>query len=544
MARLPQSLAFVSVSFLGFGGFSPPILSNPISSSFLYVESNTGESSGGHSALRFGDKVYHLQYSFRDSIFHIIREDWKDFRWHYGIRENRPIHELRFALSEKFRKEWQSTWDERRLRQRIAIRKRYALDEIDLYNKESILKIEGLAYVKIENSDWLNILKEEKGKKESNPIVQRIQERVAYQLYGGDLSIDLENWLFVSLPVSFEEKSKAKAKLNYLQTKWEDPQLDGLGRLVLAIRIHSLRLLWENGVWAIPKVSVATTEETIFPDVPEDTQKEKKKEILELFEIAKREFFHSHGDNSWAEWERRISLVYWELEEDSSQTEWLDGPHLAKSFRIEDPLDSYQVFGEIANEVVPSWDNLRGEYSYHLLFQNCTSELFRILEEEVNKNPNWKKELKTFQKPNLDLSFVPFVAFGRAKEIFPIQALHTYPSLHQMLRKEKPSIANSMTVTSNIYKINPYDTHFLFFTDESIWTRPLLGFGNLLYGIALTGYGTMDWIWTKGKKRTLQRGLLGIFFSFPEVVFFNIRKGTFPYATAKDMPQEDLELNP
>ena len=57
---------------------------------YLYVNANTGQSSGGHSAIRLGQLVYHFQY-FPDKIFHIIREPWEEFRYVYGIQENRTI---------------------------------------------------------------------------------------------------------------------------------------------------------------------------------------------------------------------------------------------------------------------------------------------------------------------------------------------------------------------------------------------------------------------------------------------------------------------
>ena len=70
----------------------------PISSSFanrhiieyLYIDANTGQSSGGHTAVKFQDTVFHFQF-FPDKIFHIVRETWKSFRYTYTVVENRNI---------------------------------------------------------------------------------------------------------------------------------------------------------------------------------------------------------------------------------------------------------------------------------------------------------------------------------------------------------------------------------------------------------------------------------------------------------------------
>lgn len=67
---------------------------------YLYVNANTGQSSGGHSAIRLGQLVYHFQY-FPDKIFHIIREPWEEFRYVYGIQENRTILIRKINLSKK-----------------------------------------------------------------------------------------------------------------------------------------------------------------------------------------------------------------------------------------------------------------------------------------------------------------------------------------------------------------------------------------------------------------------------------------------------------
>ena len=67
---------------------------------YLYVNANTGQSSGGHSAIRLGQLVYHFQY-FPDKIFHIIREPWEEFRYVYGIQENRTILIRKIKLSKK-----------------------------------------------------------------------------------------------------------------------------------------------------------------------------------------------------------------------------------------------------------------------------------------------------------------------------------------------------------------------------------------------------------------------------------------------------------
>ena len=67
---------------------------------YIYVNANTGQSSGGHSAIRLDDLVYHFQY-FPDKIFHIVREPWENFHYVYGIQENRTIFIRKIILSKE-----------------------------------------------------------------------------------------------------------------------------------------------------------------------------------------------------------------------------------------------------------------------------------------------------------------------------------------------------------------------------------------------------------------------------------------------------------
>ncbi len=58
---------------------------------FIYIDANVGGSSGGHSALRIHNTVYHFQY-FPDGLFKLVREQWPYFRYIYNDLENRTLY--------------------------------------------------------------------------------------------------------------------------------------------------------------------------------------------------------------------------------------------------------------------------------------------------------------------------------------------------------------------------------------------------------------------------------------------------------------------
>jgi len=69
-------------------GISPPP-SPPFQ--FIYIDANVGGSSGGHSALRISNTIYHFQY-FPDGLFKLVRERWPYFRYIYNDLENRTLY--------------------------------------------------------------------------------------------------------------------------------------------------------------------------------------------------------------------------------------------------------------------------------------------------------------------------------------------------------------------------------------------------------------------------------------------------------------------
>lgn len=76
--------------------------------------------------------------------------------------------------------------------------------------------------------------------------------------------------------------------------------------------------------------------------------------------------------------------------------------------------------------------------------------------------------------------------------------------------------------------VRPDDSAFLFFTDTRVWSRPLLGAANLATGVAWGSAGLLRLPWDGGHQ--LLRGARGVAASAPELVFVNLRKGSFPLA--------------
>jgi hypothetical protein len=143
-------------------------------------------------------------------------------------------------------------------------------------------------------------------------------------------------------------------------------------------------------------------------------------------------------------------------------------------------------------------------------------------------------------EPGAGLGFIPFAFFDEAKTRLRVDELADVPSHRERelarLSREAPGlgtrVAESMTLSSSIYTPRPRDSTFLFFTDGVFWRRPLLGLVNLGYaaGSSVVGLATAPF---DGGERLRAAGT-GVWYSLPELAFFNIRKGTFEYVPAED----------
>ena len=102
---------------------------------YVYVEANEGGSSGGHTAMRFGDETYHFQHE-PGGLLRLHRDDWQHFRDAYGVLENRTMHVSRVAVSAL-------TYEElrRRFAERFLIERRLFEQRDTLHDDRALLQL-------------------------------------------------------------------------------------------------------------------------------------------------------------------------------------------------------------------------------------------------------------------------------------------------------------------------------------------------------------------------------------------------------------------
>jgi len=186
---------------------------------------------------------------------------------------------------------------------------------------------------------------------------------------------------------------------------------------------------------------------------------------------------------------------------------------------------------------------LERDYPYNLITRNCVSEIFRELDVALARAAHTENEAMIREESIRrlgghvamlgSLNFVPRISALVVGDTYAVAEQLRFASYRERRLAEMRQGENALwvflresnVVTSTLYRVQPHDSIFLFFTDDLVAPRPLFGAVNVLTGLAASAVGLTTWPVDGGE--TLWAGLRGALFSLPELVFHNIRKGSF-----------------
>jgi hypothetical protein len=191
---------------------------------------------------------------------------------------------------------------------------------------------------------------------------------------------------------------------------------------------------------------------------------------------------------------------------------------------------------------------LTDHYRYDLITRNCVTELFRTIDQALlplNKGDlDPKKQAERVRNESTkrlggeisaSYNFIPFMSFQSVQEHYKVTAsavLNSYrgQQLEKLYARNNGftiSLRESNTFSSTLYSYNPDDAFFVFFTDDNLALRPIFGLFNTAAGIGQSVFGFLSWPFDAGKN--LESGATGVLMSLPELLFFNMRKGSYKY---------------
>lgn len=180
---------------------------------------------------------------------------------------------------------------------------------------------------------------------------------------------------------------------------------------------------------------------------------------------------------------------------------------------------------------------------YDLVTHNCVTELFRSIDGAILGGPALRlansahTQLEAYLGGHIraDYNFIPWLAFHSVEtqlHVSDSQVLPSYRSLQLEKLTKQPNaiwqrLSEVSTLTSGWYTFNTDDAWFIFFTDDTVLLRPVLGAVNTATAIAQSMWGLFSLPFDDGEN--LQAGAMGLLMSAPELLFINIRKGSYPY---------------
>jgi len=175
-------------------------------------------------------------------------------------------------------------------------------------------------------------------------------------------------------------------------------------------------------------------------------------------------------------------------------------------------------------------------YGYNLFWRNCATELVRSLNGTFPDSDSGREALGGWMEPGDGLIFIPFLFYEQSitaysledEQFLQARRLRNLDTLYSQDNDLWVWLRESNTLSSTLYEPRGKDSPFLFFTDDSLVLRPILGVFNVAYATLHGVAGVLSLPFDGGEK--MNQAGRGIFYSLPELAFGNIRKGSYPAA--------------
>lgn len=609
--------------------FSLPVLpaetniDQDISVDFVYVNSNVGQSSGGHTAFRIGSIVYHFQF-YPDGLFRLVRDNWEEFAYIYNVLDNRSLtihkikvnHETFTRFKETFNRYY--LIQEKHIQNILSLRNDIAvlekMNHKDHFTKAILvnnshwhtsIQLPGKGYFSdfaYDEDDAFNFIETFIKKKELENEILTIDDRIKkFKPENYKINIELINQNSYPLikDISFAEKyldmiSRKEAIEIILKNKKLKPQSyfytthandqyeltefmrnklilaksnleseiisllkkqtygDGFTLLTTLARYKSVKLSLESNKMVILK---CFNKESILVKVDSEKEQNMMKELInESFTYYEKVLENFINNESYTPLDFHI------LEDAANRNFEIRSVNtpLRMTFEKLLPVKTEEVqielnenFSQNRSLLINARENeklyynkLLHLYNYNLFKKNCATEIFRTIANTMDHNPvTSKAKLGGFIPPDESLAFIPFIASRKVQKRYNListEKLDSYRLVNlQKIKLKKNSflveLKESNTISSSFYKFNADDSLFIFFTDKHVLLRPLYGLFNLGAGFLQTSWGILKLPFDKGDQ--FSKGIQGMVFSLPEIIFINIRKGTFQFIKREDLPE-------
>lgn len=558
---------------------------------FIYVNSNIGEAAGGHTALRFGDSVFHYQF-YPDGKFLLERESWQHFLLVYHELRNRSLfiaslalqnsdyNQLKNHFTHLLMKQQQSLESQKKIQQSL-----FFVNELRANNKR--LSIPGLGFFdrfriqkkNKKSTDLQRAIKQNLGSSflktqtkyvhdalyktaltlhHSNDLVKFQKQLTLYSVLNIlQQSTPLQESMIIpplrdEKPLTQIEKEALSNHLLQMETSiislLQSSRSDRGSALLLQVaRYEITRYSIEKGYFLTldpfsdSAISVSVTDES------NKTLEKIRRQFLQEARAQKNIFIKEkdYPEIAWSLLESSRGRLY-ELEQGihNKQSVRVGFGILVPSRRGELSLAEFNfkqhdlklISAQLDSNYQKISDYTDKNYAYNLIERNCATELIRSLNSAFQSRAEAEEVLGGSLNEKSGLAFIPFLFYKNVRTSYNIT--HEEIILSRRLQKLEKMyededaftvwLRESNTLSSTLYDVREEDTPFLFFTDDALLLRPVLGILNFSYAAVYGGMAIFT-LPADGGDGLYQAGR-GMFYSLPELAFGNIRKGTYGYA--------------
>ncbi len=176
-------------------------------------------------------------------------------------------------------------------------------------------------------------------------------------------------------------------------------------------------------------------------------------------------------------------------------------------------------------------------YDYGLIDRNCVTELLAAVQGALGGRERAAQVLGGTLAPGEGLGFIPRVFHQQIVTRYRVTGVERVAPYRERAIEDRAQVAGprrtqlreANTLTSEVYAPRDADGSFLLFTTGAAWPRPLFGLVNVLYGAGDAALGVFTAPLDGGRR--LARAGRGVLFSLPELAFQNVRKGSFDAAS-------------
>jgi len=561
----------------------------PAPLAFLHVESNVDGASGGHSALRVGGFVYHFQHG-DDGLLELVRDDWTGFQYVYAGLENRTLHlahvDAAPADVERVARRCASAYVEEVTALDRAARRRLDAEWFDALRDGRLpppirglgLLADAAGALPAAGADELRaavlaafgarFLADERARSE--------QAIAGFAL--APAATDLEPWreqvatgaalraLEEGRPLAAEaalddvDLAPLSAGERAALARARDAQTATILSLLRSARCdRGFALLVAIARHRAASLSLERGRLVVLDPFPDDAPRFAPERWLEPESVAAQARLAVRALEAERAIRRAVLSAETFVEADWNALEDVSArcrearrgargePVRVRSLRMVPSrgrvVAARPAVADAASRAALAHarvERTRCEdeerRAYRLLDRNCVTELARLVDSAFEDPADETRALGGRLDPDRGLGFIPFVFQERVVARLRIAREETILNhrLTMLARVEaqEPGLLTSLreatALASTIYRPRASDGDFLFFTDDVVGLRPLCGAANLGWGVVCGLGGVVTAPFDGGRR--LRAGFHGAFFSLPELVFANVRKGSFDSA--------------